>query len=270
MIIKLKMKFISKSNKILLITIFLLLNNYIFSTFVKNLLQKKSHNYNKGPKDFLLEDKKTIVDTHNFYRNQIALSTNKNSPKLPYATNMIQMYYSDALEKKSQDWANKKRFMHSSFTYRKQPDFACGENLFTMSMSGGKPKKNWKRAIKAWWDEINNMSGKSVDSFASGGPVTGHFTQVIWAHSYIVGCGFVQYDDAGWITQLYVCQYGPIGNIIGMPIYKSGKKKGCKCEAGLTCGNLDYPGLCCEKSKCKKSDYFWTGKPYQGTNPNVM
>jgi hypothetical protein len=265
-----KMKFIS-NNTILLITIILLLNNYIESTFVKNL-KKNKRSMSRGPKDFDLEDKKIIIDEHNQYRNQIALSTNKNTPKLKFAQNMIQMYYSDAIHAKAQAWADKKKFMHSSSAYRKQPKYPCGENIFTMSMSGGKPKKNWRRCIKAWWDEIKNMSGKSVDAFSSGGPVTGHFTQVIWAHSYIVGCGFVQYNDGGWITQLYVCQYGPVANIMGMPIYKSGTTKGCKCDAGNSCGNLEYPGLCCEKSKCKKSDYFWpAGKePYAGTVPQNL
>jgi len=265
-----KMKF--NSNKILILTIILLLNNYISTTFIKNLKYKKSQrtHRNTSSKDFDLADKKLIVETHNELRNEIALSLNKNSPKLPFATNMIQMYYSDAIGKKSQDWANKKKFMHSKSAYRRQPDFACGENLFMSMMSGGKPKKNWKRAIKEWYGEIKNMAGKSVDSFSSGGPVTGHFTQVIWAHSYIVGCGYVQYNDGGWITQLYVCQYGPVGNILGMPIYKSSPTKACKCEAGLVCENLDYPGLCCEKAKCKKTVLDWSGKPYPGTNPNIV
>ena len=139
--------------------------------------------------------------------------------------------------------------MHSSSAFRKQPDFEFGENIYMSMMSGGKPKKNWEKAIMSWYGEIKDMGGshKSVDSFALGGPVSGDFTQVIWAHSYIVGCGHVQYTKGGWITQSYVCQYGPIGNFIGMPIYKSRKTKGCKCESGLICGNLTYPGLFCAK-----------------------
>jgi hypothetical protein len=246
----------------------ILLLNYISCTFVRNLLHKKSHKSNRSTGS-TTEDKKIIVQTHNKLRNDIALSLNKNSPKLPFASNMIQMYYSDAVEKKAQAWTDRKKFMHSSYAYRKQPDFGCGENIYMSMMSGGKPKRNWEKAIKAWYGEIKDMGGKSVDSFASGGPVTGHFTQVIWAHSYIVGCGHIQFMDAGWITQIYLCQYGPVANIIGMPVYKSSKTKGCKCDAGLTCGNLTYPGLCCAKDKCKADILDWSGKPYEGTNPNI-
>ena len=263
-----KMKFIS-NNTILLITIILLLNNYIESTFVKNL-KKNKRSMSRGPKDFDLEDKKTIIDEHNQYRNQIALSTNKNTPKLKFAQNMIQMYYSDAIHAKAQAWADKKKFMHSSSAYRKQPKYPCGENIFTMSMSGGKPKKNWRRCIKAWWDEIKNMSGKSVDAFSSGGPVTGHFTQVIWANSYFVGCGYASYSNmVGTVTHLHVCQYGPIGNIMGFPIYKASTDKGCRCPAELSCNNVTFPGLCCPPGHCNHNSIEFTGEPFKGTVPSV-
>ena len=255
---------------ILIITV-LMLNN-ISCTFIKNLMQKKTNRRaaNKN-KDFTPEDKKIIIETHNELRNQIATQTNKIGPKLPFATNIVQAYYSMDLHEKAQKWADGKKFMHSSSSYRKQPDFHCGENLYMSMSSGSVPKKDWKKAIMAWWGEIKDMGGKSVDSFASGGPVTGHFTQLIWAHSYIIGCGYVMFTKGGWDTQIHVCQYGMVGNIMGMPIYTKspGGKKECKCTGSLVCENSDYPGLCCEKSKCKKSIIDWSGKPYAGTNPKM-
>lgn len=271
-----KMKFnkLNNLNKLIILITLLSLLNTFQNKFVKNLLkEKRSHTSFKmsAQSDEAKKQKIIIIEEHNKFRNQIAESTNKDGPKLKYATNMIQMYYSDAIGQKAQAWADKQKFMHSSSAYRKQPDFPCGENLFTSMMSGGTPKLNWPRAIKEWWLEIKNMRGKSVDSFSSGGPVTGHFTQVIWAHSYIVGCGFKQYTQGGWITQLYVCQYGPVGNIIGMPIYKSAASKTCKCDAGLSCKNTDYPGLCCaDADMCKKSTFMWKGKPYKGTVPQNL
>ena len=255
-----------KMNFIISIILLALLLNSISSTFIRNLLHKKSHKSHRSQM-FTNEDKKIIVQTHNKLRNDVALGLTK--PKLPFASNMIQMYYSDEIGTKAQQWTNNKKFKHSSSAYRRQPDYACGENIYMTWMSGGKPKKNWERCIKSWYGEIKDMGGKSVDNFASGGPVTGHFTQTVWAHSYIVGCGFVQFDDDGWIAQLYVCQYGPVGNIMGMPIYNSSKQQGCQCEAGLTCANTTYPGLCCPKGKCKADSLDWSGKPYPGTNPNI-
>lgn len=253
---------------ICMIILLVIILNYYSASLVRNLRNKKTKRTKKSNASSTFEDKKIIIETHNKYRNNIALGLNKNYPKLPFAKNMIQMYYSEEIEAKAQAWADRNQFEHSSSAYRKQPDFHCGENVYTFSISGDRPKKDWSQAIKAWYEEIKDMEGKSVDSFADGGAVTGHFTQMIWAHSYIVGCGFSQYDDAGWIKQLYVCQYGPVGNIIGMPIYKSSKTKGCECDAGLTCGNFTYRGLCCEESKCKANVINWSGKLYKGTNPN--
>lgn len=264
-----KMKFIR--NKIIILLIILILNNYITSKLVKNLLRTETSYKNEvSPPDEEMIEIKEIIDEHNKYRNQIALSTNINTPKLKYATNMIQMYYSRDIAKKAQHWANKQKFAHSDRQFRRQPGYPTGENLYYYA-SSGKPKRDWKKAIKAWFDEIKNMPGKSVDAFSSGGPVTGHFTQIIWAYSYIVGCGFVQYPKGGMNAQIYVCQYGPVGNIIGMPIYKSSTKEGCNCDAGLKCKNMTYRGLCCKNKKmCRKSTYLWEGKPYQGTVPNIV
>lgn len=265
-----KMK-LNKNLKIILIILILNLITYTTSKLLNSLLYKKSHkSQRRGPDDgFTEQDKKDIIDTHNKLRNEIALQTNKIGPKLPFATNMIQTYYSTDVHDKAQKWADGQKFMHSTSKYRKQPNFPCGENLYMSMVSGMQPKKDWKKAVNEWYSEIKNMGGKSVDSFASGGPVTGHFTQVIWAHSYIIGCGFKKYNKGGWITSLYVCQYGPVGNIMGMKIYKSSPSKGCKCEFGMTCGNDQWPGLCCAKGKCK-GVYDWAGKPYEGTVPKNL
>ena len=52
---------------------------------------------------------------------------------------------------------------------------------------------------------------------------TGHYTQVVWADTYTVGCGFsgfLSYD--GWYNKYYVCNYGPGGNVIGGSTYTVG------------------------------------------------
>lgn len=73
--------------------------------------------------------------------------------------------------------------------------------------------------------------------------VTGHFTQLIWADTFLVGCGITEYKEylngRRWNTRLYVCNYGPSGNIINGWMYRPG-------DACNECGENSncYYGLC--------------------------
>lgn len=222
----------------------------------------------KGPLE--KNQKQTILNSHNWYRNQIATATNTVGPKLRFAKNMLQMYWSDAIAAKAQEWANNCKFQHSTSQFRRQPDFPTGENIYESSSSGGFQTMNWAKAITSWYNEIKDFGGKSVDSMSSGGPVTGHFTQVIWAKSYLVGCGFAQYKDGGWFTSLYVCEYGPVGNVVGMAIYDSSPSKVCVCPQGTACSNTTFPGLCCPADSCDWRSQTYGGPIIPGTVPQNL
>ena len=261
------MKF-NETLKILLILVFLFLFKQSSSSFVKNLLRKSSCNKDTGL--MTSDEKKKIISTHNKLRNQIALQTNVIGPKLPYASNMIQMYYSESIGEKAQEWANKCIFKHSSKEFRKQPQFKTGENIYKISFIGGKPEKNWQKAIEAWYSEIKDFKGKSINSFQAGTPATGHFTQVIWAYSYLIGCGFASYsENTGSVTHLHVCQYGGVGNIVGYPIYKGSNNQGCNCPGELACNNLTFTGLCCPSGHCNHNSIEFHGEPFKGTLPDI-
>ena len=66
---------------------------------------------------------------------------------------------------------------------------------------------------------------------------TGHYTQVVWADTYKVGCGFTAYKASnGWYDKYYVCNYGPTGNRRGGSMYKTGSacsKCSGACDNGL-------------------------------------
>jgi len=82
-----------------------------------------------------------------------------------------------------------------------------------------------------------------VTRFTSG---TGAYTQVVWADTHLVGCGFTAfYGFDGWYYKLYVCNYGPGGNIIGGSMYKP----------GLNCTQcpVDAPG--CRNGLCVWGSY---------------
>ena len=165
---------------------FLLIIGSLFELFLSASIKKSllltTDKCNKDPGLMSIDEKKLILITHNRLRNQIATQSNAIGPKIPYATNMIQMYYSDSVGSKAQEWADRCTFKHSAPSFRKQPQFAVGENIFRKKFIGGTPQKNWQLAIESWFDEIKDFGGKSVVSYNPDGPVTGHFTQLIWAY----------------------------------------------------------------------------------------
>lgn len=71
---------------------------------------------------------------------------------------------------------------------------------------------------------------------------TGHYSQVIWASTNRVGCGFTQYKDGSSQTNLYVCNYGPAGNFISSAAYRSGSPCS-QCPTGTACSAV-YANLC--------------------------
>ena len=76
----------------------------------------------------------------------------------------------------------------------------------------------------------------------------GHYTQMMWADSYLVGCAVIQYKELiqynEWYTTLNVCNYGPTGNFNKGPVYATGTET----EAASACPTETTPdtdtGLC--------------------------
>ncbi|XP_062868802.1 GLIPR1-like protein 1, partial [Trichomycterus rosablanca] len=78
--------------------------------------------------------------------------------------------------------------------------------------------------------------------------VCGHYTQVVWAESYKVGCAVV--DCPGGVRNtdfshrpgaIFICNYATAGNYQGVPPYKRG-------PACSQCG-----GERCEENLCRNS-----------------
>jgi len=66
---------------------------------------------------------------------------------------------------------------------------------------------------------------------------TGHYSQVVWADTYAVGCAATKCSK-GW-SPIYACNYGTPGNFMGAPVYKIG-------TAASACarGTKKNDGLC--------------------------
>ncbi|KAK4296518.1 hypothetical protein Pmani_030994 [Petrolisthes manimaculis] len=69
--------------------------------------------------------------------------------------------------------------------------------------------------------------------------------QMVWAETYLVGCGYAFYKDPSLgYTKIYVCNYAPGGNVIGGSMYKLGFPGQQYCvNDGLHPSHI-YEGLC--------------------------
>ncbi|VEN64642.1 unnamed protein product [Callosobruchus maculatus] len=157
-------------------------------------------------------DARVIVDGHNNIRNQIARGT---FPGLPRGKNFKQMKYDQQLAQEAQRIANSCVFAHQTAHGRWG---WIGQNLYISMSTANSKGADWPGALRSWSNEAKN--------YRYGGPVNGqngHFTQMIWADSEFIGCGYTHFksNDPKWrYKKLYVCNYGPGGNIQGRPPYQ--------------------------------------------------
>uniref|UniRef100_A0A2D4K348 ShKT domain-containing protein n=1 Tax=Micrurus paraensis TaxID=1970185 RepID=A0A2D4K348_9SAUR len=171
------------------------------------------------------ENQKQIVDKHNALRRSVK----------PTARNMLQMEWNSNAAQNAQRWADRCSFAHSP-PHLTVGNFSCGENLFMSSQPYA-----WSRVIQSWYDEHKNfVYGVGAKP---PGSVTGHYTQVVWYRSNLLGCAATRCSSSKYI---FICHYCPAGNIIGSIAtpYKSGPPCG---DCPTACNN----GLCTNPCKYK-------------------
>ena len=182
------------------------------------------------------EEKDEILDLHNNYRRWVQ----------PEAANMEIMQWSSCLEQVALNYLSTcPGFDHNSGRTADAQALECeassyvGENLYWSSNYISDVSK----PVKAWYEEYTSydISSKSCSG------VCGHFTQIVWATSYLVGCS--KYDattncGSGDSGTYFICNYAPGGNINGVAPYTTGTQ--CfECKVGYEfCIN----GLCSETS----------------------
>ncbi|XP_074025750.1 venom allergen 5 2 [Leptinotarsa decemlineata] len=193
-------------------------------------------------------DKELILDLHNAMRQSIALGQIGGQPP---ASNMMEMKWDEELASKAQKWASScNSEIHDQ--QRNVPRFTVGQNIATTwttkpPSSAYDTEPDFADAIGKWFNEFKYFSFGGI-----GRGSTGHYTQMIWADTNLVGCGYAYYYDASkGYTKKYVCNYGPGGNVLGRTPYNKGNPN-CM-ENGLT-ESRRFSGLC-EKST-RSSFYF--------------
>uniref|UniRef100_A0A2D0PC66 U52-Eretoxin-Ek1a_1 n=1 Tax=Eresus cinnaberinus TaxID=175337 RepID=A0A2D0PC66_ERECI len=88
--------------------------------------------------------------------------------------------------------------------------FMVGQNFY-LGMNYEPPKKQaWDMVMKSFYDEVSMFQRSYIKPYVFGS--YGHFTQVVWAATWKVGCGYVLYKEGEYYNSFFVCNYGPTGN----------------------------------------------------------
>ncbi|XP_033987449.1 GLIPR1-like protein 1 [Trematomus bernacchii] len=173
----------------------------------------------------------------------------------PPARDMLFMTWDEGLAITAAAWARNCLFVHNVHledVRRVHPTFSSvGENLWA-----GFPASHFNvtRAIKSWVDEVHKYD---FDQNRCSG-VCGHYTQVVWASSYKVGCavqlcpnGVERTSFASREGAIFVCNYATGGNLNGRKPYSPGS--GCSGCIGTCVDNL-----CRSPDRDKQKSYGWT------------
>ncbi|KAF7996968.1 hypothetical protein HCN44_005245 [Aphidius gifuensis] len=172
-----------------------------------------------------------IVLYHNFFRTRVN----------PPAANMLTMRWHNGAAKAAQKWAEAcYALTHDNATGLHIDAFgSCGQNIFISTA-----QVPWFFTIKTWFSEYEVFKyGAHANNDLS---LVGHYTQMVWAPTHRVGCGWAKCNGTrgpqGRPYFSYVCNYCPAGNHpdhLGTP-YKSGPScSSCKehCRVGKLCKN---------------------------------
>lgn len=198
-------------------------------------LRRQTNPYgNMNVRGFSAGDKRILVTKHNELRG------------IPRSSDMNFMYWDPDLEALAQGWAENCDFYHNpnrrngKFGVLGPGPFAyVGENLYA-GTGGFSPAM----IVQAWYDEdkFYNYDTKSCSN------VCGHYTQIVWATTYALGCGVAYCPELkkvsfgrGWHV---VCNYGPGGNYVNEHPYKTGEAiSQCEQDAIFRVNNLcaKYP-----------------------------
>ncbi|KAK9687687.1 Cysteine-rich secretory protein family [Popillia japonica] len=173
--------------------------------------------------DVSKEEANLIVNRHNVYRQAIMDGTVRGQPR---GINVKFMKWDAALARTAQEIANTCDFKHQVVVDPRWR-YKVGQNLFRKEQIFRKSQRgNWTRAVEAWFNEHRLYRYGRINTDYE---ETGHYTQLVWDKSYLIGCGFASYDNDNEdsfydVAELYVCHYGPPGNHFWWFPYKLWRK----------------------------------------------
>lgn len=185
-------------------------------------------------------EKQEVLLEHNRLRSRVAVG----STAQPSAGDMMELEWDDELATVAQRHADQCQVGHDCNDCRRVARFKVGQNVWRGRDSRYRPP-DWKYIIRDWFSEIDIFPG-GVDILNYRlTPGTGHYTQLVWGETSLVGCGLIIHKSSAvdqLFTRYYVCNYGRGGNRLRKKMYQPGRS--CSsCPEALTC-STKYAGLC--------------------------
>ncbi|XP_022221891.2 venom allergen 5 isoform X2 [Drosophila obscura] len=179
------------------------------------------------------EERSIILQEHNRLRQLVATGR---YPGQPGAENMREIVWDEELAARAQKWADNCQFRHDP--HRTINRFTMGQNLAIIWSTAplDADDGDFPSRIQSWFNEVQKYSFGDAWS-----PKTGHYSQLVWGETSLVGCGYAEYKDASKYNKLYVCNYGPGGNVVGFNPYEVGKPA---CSTYGMKPSSKYQGLC--------------------------
>ncbi|KYM82717.1 Venom allergen 5 [Atta colombica] len=71
-----------------------------------------------------------------------------------------------------------------------------------------------------WYDKVKKFDANRVKQPFEMQVETDNYTQIVWAKTTEIGCGFTRYKNNQWNTNYLVCNYDPAGNIRNESTYE--------------------------------------------------
>lgn len=174
------------------------------------------------------EECKEIVDAHNKYRSNFNSVT-------PLASDMKYMEYSEFLEAKAKDYVQ-------ACKYNKNTPYGLNVYIGT--------NRNFTRALWLWYSESKWYAFENMT--CSERRMCGHFTQMLWADSHLVGCARKSHCFPRYSGHIFLsCLYFPAGNYLRFPPFRVGLP--CT-RCGTKDGNLCHQKLCVTRRQCEALD----------------
>ncbi|XP_077484932.1 CRISP/Allergen/PR-1-like isoform X2 [Amblyomma americanum] len=178
-------------------------------------------------------DRQLILDQHNAYRDRLA-SGAEGASGLPAAANMMHLEWNDELATIAQKLASMCSAKMDCADCRRVESFTVGQNICNYKIrSQATPPVYWRSTIAYWYEGIKQFPPAAISPYVYR-QYYGTFTQMVWAKTWSIGCGYSLFTRGSWFVQSYVCNYGPAGNYLNSRVYLPGEPCS-RCPPGTRC-----------------------------------